>query len=117
MAIDFESWRRRAKRVAEPSRTIPRFERAAPRVPASYLALYKYLEHRYASVVVLTFDQIEALLGFQLPASASAGHDWWLAAAASPSSPSAAWTEAERTAAPNLSARTVTFERRMDARN
>lgn len=115
MAIDFASWRRRAKRAAKPPRAIPRWERAAPQVPAPYLSLYEYLEHRYASVVVLRFDDIEALLGFPLPASASTEEDWWLAAAIPPP-PSAAWTEAGRTAVPNLRARTVAFERRLDAR-
>jgi hypothetical protein len=115
MAIDFASWRRRAKPVTESARTIPRWERAMPPVPASYLSLYKYLEHRYASTVVLTFDDIEALLGFPLPAAASTEDGWWLAAAIPPP-PSAAWTEARRTAVPNLRARTVAFERRLDAR-
>jgi hypothetical protein len=45
-------------------------EESAPRVPREYRAFDTYLEHRYASVVVLTFEQIEALLGFALPTSA-----------------------------------------------
>ena len=32
-----------------------------------YLLLYKYLENRYANTVVLTFAEIEDLLGFALP--------------------------------------------------
>jgi len=39
-------------------------------VPAEYLSLHKYLENRYADTVVLTFSQIEDLLGFVLPESA-----------------------------------------------
>ena len=87
-------------------------ERRAPRVPAEYLSLYTYLAHRYASVVVLTFDQMEALLGFALPAPASIERDWWTGVAVRASRHSEAWVEAGRTATPNLAARTVTFERR-----
>ena len=81
------------------------------RVPAEYRALYTYLEHRYAAVVVLTFEQIEALLGGALPTPASTERDWWTGSAAHRQPHSAAWTGAGRTAIPNLSARTVTFER------
>jgi hypothetical protein len=80
-------------------------------VPAEYLSLSTYLEHRYATTVVLTFEQVEALLGFALPASASTEPGWWTMAAAPAHRHSAAWTEAGRTATPNLLARTVTFER------
>jgi hypothetical protein len=104
-------WRRREKPVSGPPRTILQLERTAPRVPAEYLSLYTYLEHRYASIVVLTFEQMEALLGFGLPASACTEPDWWMGAAVPPHWYSAAWTEAGRTATPNLVARTVTFER------
>lgn len=104
-------WRRRGEPVLEPSRTILQLERTAPRVPAEYLSLYTYLEHRYASIVVLTFEQMEALLGFGLPASAFTEPDWWMGAAVPPHWYSAAWTEAGRSATPNLVARTVTFER------
>ena len=46
---------------------------STPQVPREYRVLYTYLEHRYASVVVLTFDQIEALLGLALPTPARTG--------------------------------------------
>ena len=82
-----------------------------PRVPAEYLSLYTYLERRYASIVVLTFEQMESLLGFALPASACTERDWWTGAAAHTPRHSAAWLGAGRTATPNLTARTVTFER------
>jgi hypothetical protein len=90
--------------------TIFPFERSSPPVPAEYLSLYKYLEHRYASVVVLTFEQMEALLGFALPASACTEPDWWTTKAMPKHRHSAAWTGAGRTATPNLLAKTVTFE-------
>ena len=46
-------------------------------IPNEYLPLYHYLEHRYASLVVLTFDQIESLLGFALPEAALTDVAWW----------------------------------------
>jgi len=102
---------RRATPVPEPSTTVLPMERPIPRVPAEYLSLYTYLEHRYASIVVLTFEQMEALLGFALPSPARTERDWWSSAAGPTNRHSEAWMEAGRTAVPNLPARTVTFER------
>ncbi|OFW03819.1 MAG: hypothetical protein A3I61_16350 [Acidobacteria bacterium RIFCSPLOWO2_02_FULL_68_18] len=81
--------------------------------PAEYHGLHTYLRDRYADVVVLTFGQIEDLLGFALPALARVQREWWANAGAdsAPSAQARAWTDASRTATPNLSARTVTFER------
>jgi hypothetical protein len=75
--------------------------------------LHKYLAERYADVVVLTFAQMEDLLGFTLPQAARVQPEWWAEGDAGvPRSPQArAWTLAERTATPNLTARTVMFER------
>jgi len=84
---------------------------APPHVAAHYLALYTYLERRYASNVVLTFEQMEALLGFALPARASTERDWWTSPTSDGDQHSEAWSVAQRTATPNLSARTVAFER------
>ena len=95
----------------EPERTIPRWERMAPQVPAQYFSLYRYLEHRYASVVVLSFEQIDTLLGFALPVSARTEPDWWTASGGSSKAHCFAWTGAGRTAIPNLLARNVAFER------
>lgn len=97
--------------VAERRTAVVPVQRPQPRVPAEYLALYTYLEHRYASTVVLTFEQIEALLGFALPDAARMERDWWTAAALRMGWHSDAWTMAKRTATPNLSDRTVAFER------
>jgi hypothetical protein len=107
------SWtrRRRATPVQERAGTIFPLERTAPPVPTEYLSLYTYLERRYASIVVLTFEQMEALLGFALPAAACTEPDWWTGAAVARRKHSAAWTGAGRTATPNLVAKTVTFER------
>ena len=85
-------------------------EQGGAHVPGEYRALYTYLEHRYASVVVLTFEQIEALLGFALPTHARTELEWWTNTVDAQRH-SAAWTEAGRTAAPNLGAGTITFER------
>src|SRR5881396_2146501 len=77
-----------------------------------YLSLYEYLENRYADTVVLTFAEIEDLLGFKLPDQARLHQEWWTAANVNAeSNHSDSWTLASRTAVPNLVARTVVFER------
>jgi hypothetical protein len=80
-------------------------------VPREYRALYTYLEKRYASVVVLTFDQIEALLGFALPLPAKTERQWWTDIVDVPGHQCATWTVAGRSAIPNLAAGIITFER------
>jgi len=78
-----------------------------------YLLLYKYLENRYANTVVLTFAEIEDLLGFALPGPARARQDWWTEAEidVTGSRHSDSWILARRTAVPNMVAQTVVFER------
>jgi hypothetical protein len=78
-----------------------------------YLLLYKYLENRYANTVVLTFAEIEDLLGFALPDQARLHQEWWTDRAINGAGPSYSdsWILASRTAAPNMLARTVVFER------
>ena len=88
----------------------------APSSPSSvweYRLLYQYLDNRFADTVVLTFAQIEALLGFTLPDLARLRPDWWATpeADAVPSSQSRSWVEASRTATPNLRAQSVMLER------
>jgi hypothetical protein len=82
-------------------------------VPAEYRALHKYLDDRYANTVVLTFGEIEDLLGFALPDPARIEQAWWAnpEADSTPSAQSRSWTHASRTAKPNLQAQTVAFER------
>src|SRR5918992_3476935 len=99
---------RRPSPVPQPATAILPLERPTVRVPPEYRALYTYLEHRYASVVVLTLEQIEALLGATLPARARTERDWWTGGAAHSHPHQAAWTGAGRTATPNLPAQTVT---------
>jgi hypothetical protein len=78
-----------------------------------YLLLYRYLENRYANTVVLTFAEIEDLLGFALPDQARLHQEWWTDAETTVpgSNYSDSWILASRTAVPNLMARTVVFER------
>ena len=80
----------------------------------TFLPLFKYLEERYAQTVVLTFGEIEDLLGFSLPDQARLSEEWWTDRAeahASEPNYSDAWTLARRTSTPNLRAHTVGFER------
>ncbi len=96
--------------VAVSLRIAPPDEAMAP-VPAAYMPLYTYLDRRYAATVVLTFEQIESLLGFAPPAPAFADAEWWTGPCAVNDRHTAAWTAARRSAAPQLSARIVAFER------
>jgi hypothetical protein len=73
-----------------------------------YRFFHKYLDERYADTVVLTFRQIEDLLGFALPTPAHTDAAWW-GNTAEPIGD--AWKLAHRTAKPNLLARHVVFER------
>jgi len=83
----------------------PRSGRSAP--------LHKYLEDRFADAVVLTFAEIEDLAGFALPDLARLSSDWWTAPDPdfSHSRFADSWLQANRTARPNLGARTVAFLR------
>ena len=76
-----------------------------------YLLLYNYLENRYANTVVLTFAEIEDLLGFPLPDQARLHQEWWTEIDVAVPNYSDSWILASRTAKPNLLARTVVFER------
>jgi hypothetical protein len=81
-------------------------------VAASYAPLHAYLKGRYADVVVLTFSEMEDLLGFALPDRARENPEWWSNDDGdNPSPQSLMWVKARRRATPHLSARTVTFER------
>jgi hypothetical protein len=79
-----------------------------------YQLLYKYLRDRYANRVVLTFAEIEDLLGFALPGAARFQQEWWAGVdpLANQTPQADSWTLASRTAAANLSAQVVVFDRR-----
>jgi hypothetical protein len=82
-------------------------------VPAEYQPLYKYLDTRFADVVVLTFVQIEDLVGHVLPDQAYVDRAWWSneGESGTGTAQAAAWGRAHRLAHVNLAARTVRFER------
>src|SRR3954471_3569528 len=84
-----------------------------PVMSGRYLLLYKYLHERYADTVVLTFGQIESLLGFALPDQARLNQQWWTNAEVTAAGVhhSDSWKLASRVATPNLLAQTVAFER------
>lgn len=80
---------------------------------ANYKPLHTFLTGRFADRIVLTFGQMEDLLGFPLPAAARQQPAWWdLPEAGGVRSEQAeSWTSASRTATANLQAATVLFER------
>jgi hypothetical protein len=88
----------------------PRPRRAVPR---EYRSLHDYLDGRFATTVVLTFGQIEDLLGFALPDPARHQQEWWsnVEPPGPAPAPSRSWTEARRLATANLRAQIVVFER------
>ena len=102
------TWRKAAPAPERHTSVVPLHQPKA--APAEYQSLCTYLERRYASTVVLTFEQMEALLGFALPERAHTERDWWTGAAFMDRHTDA-WVAAGRTAMPNLLARTVAFER------
>ena len=80
---------------------------------SEYQPLHKYLQDRFADRIVLTFGEIEDLVGFKLPDAARRQQDWWVSA--DPTAPRSAiadaWTLASRTAIINMGAQSVVFER------
>ena len=80
-------------------------------ISGPYVLLHTYLDNRFADTVVLTFAQVEDILGFRLPAQAMMQLEWWTVATSGGSHYSDAWTLAQRSAEPNLGARTVSFRR------
>ena len=108
--LDWMKWRRPTEKVRlnlEPAR-VPQSA-----VTGRYGPLYTYLEKRFADTVVLTFAEIEDLLGFTLPDLARRREDWWTSPDQQVAQPrfSDSWLLANRTARPNLMALTVVFDR------
>lgn len=104
--------RRRRSASAEPRAAVE----APPQLRADtgeYRLIYKYLRDRFADRIVLTFAEMEDLLGFSLPESARLEREWWAVAgtAADRTPQSDSWTLAGRTATVNLPAQNVLFER------
>ena len=110
----FEWMKRRrstAEKQHEPDGNVSGNQRTV--MSGAYLSLHRYLHDRYATTVVLTFAQIESLLGFTLPDLARQREDWWTAPDPDLSRPGYAdsWILAGRTARPNLPALIVVFDR------
>jgi len=105
--------RRAPKMHDQPETGVKAVARQEYIMSGKYLALYEYLENRYANTVVLTFAEIEDLLGFTLPDLARLREEWWTNTDPDGARPSYAgsWILASRTARPNLLAQTVVFER------
>lgn len=80
---------------------------------ANYKPLHSFLAGRFADRLVLTFGQMEDLLGFPLPAEARLQPSWWElpTGGAARSEQAECWASASRTATANLQAATVLFER------
>jgi hypothetical protein len=108
-----EWWGRRRMPGRSPSADLPDLPTAPSRPMAGpYLLLHTYLDHRYADTVVLTFAQIEDVLGFALPAQARLQPEWWTGGTTTVAAHhSDSWTLAKRTAVPNLGAEIVSFAR------
>lgn len=110
--IDWTTWFRKAKPIgASLARVVP--DEPLARACGVYRPLFKYLDNRYATTVVLRLSEIEDILGFALPASARTDRAWWTLADPNTSDGAygGAWTSARRTAVPNFPAGTVVFER------
>ena len=105
--------RRRARLRDRPEQEAVAPKAHRPVTSGKYLTLYTYLENRYADRVVLSFTQIEDLLGFSLPGPARRDEDWWTLPDPAMPSPrySDSWILAHRTARPNFLALTVVFDR------
>jgi hypothetical protein len=82
-------------------------------VSGKYRLLYKYLVERYADRIVMTFSEVEDVLGFKLPDEARREEAWWTRQTPSvpPSNQSDAWIFASRFATANVPAQIVVFER------
>lgn len=107
-------WLKRRQTAAVPSQpepAAPNRQRSA--MAGKYVQLYTYLETRFADTVVLTFGEIEDILGFALPDPARLREDWWTSPDPNAARPrfSDSWILANRTARPNLMALTVVFDR------
>ena len=109
-------WMKKRGAPAYSPREAAAMEKTKPQrraMSGKYLLLYNYLENRYVNMVVLTFAEIEDLLGFALPPQARLEERWWTdrESTAAGSNYADSWILASRTATPNMLARTVAFER------
>jgi hypothetical protein len=113
LACRFLAWLERRRSIPHPQPEPDAAPSGRAVISGKYLSLYTYLEKRYANRVVLTFAEIEDLLGFSLPDLARRREDWWTKPDRDTTRAgySDSWVLANRTARPNLLARTVVFDR------
>ena len=80
---------------------------------SDYRLLHAYLRGRAADRLVLTFGEIEDLIGSPLPAAARQDTQWWdTPDSSAPKSPQAdCWIQASRTATVTMASQRVLFER------
>ncbi len=107
------AWLTRRRLIARSQPEPDAAPRPRPVFSGRYAALYKYLADRFADTVVLTFAEIEDILGFTLPDLARQREEWWTHPDPATPRPSYAdaWVLASRTAQPNLHAMIVVFDR------
>ncbi|MGE7601291.1 DUF7662 domain-containing protein [Peribacillus sp. NPDC097675] len=74
---------------------------------SKYEPLHKFLKLNGSNRIVMTFLEVEDVLGFTLPVSASRYMAWW--DGASQHTQAYSWTEAGFKAKPNLSEKKVEF--------
>ncbi len=74
---------------------------------SKYEPLNKFLKSKGSNRIVMTFLEVEEILGFQLPISALKYMAWW--DGASQHTQAYSWTEAGFTAKPNLKEKKVEF--------
>lgn len=80
------------------------------RPTSKYAPLFDHLQQATGREVSLPFAQVEAILGFRLPASARNRQAWW---GSDPKhSHATSWLHAGFSASPNLTGETVTFRPR-----
>ena len=97
----FDWWKKSATLRESPA-DLRREPVPAVRTPGGrYDPVCRYVENRYADTVVLTFAEVEDLLGFSLPDPARLEAAWW----------ADSLSVRRRTVAPNLAAKIVSFER------
>jgi hypothetical protein len=106
-------WLKRRRATSSLGRLLTSEQPAGRQISGPYQPLHRYLDTRFADTVVLTFAEIEDVLGCRLPVPARVDSAWWGSASGVGISPhhSEAWTCAKRTAIPNLQAGVVSFPR------
>ena len=80
-------------------------------MPSKYQPLAAYLADQPGPTAMLTFAQIEALLGFPLPPTAYTQHSWWSGAVGGHAQVRAWQAAGWRVEQVRVRARTVTFAR------